>query len=135
MPKSFPANSLFAQRILTALKLDHPEYLKSASLALWKAYWQEDRDLEASTIEEYLKPILKEKFGSVVEQASTERIKNELSKQTKHVTEVEGAFGAPWFVIEKDGKKTKFFGSDRFEAMAHWAGFPYQGPNPNSSKL
>jgi glutathione S-transferase kappa 1 len=135
MPKSFPANSLFAQRILTALKLDHPHHLKSASLALWKAYWQEDRDLEVNTIEEYLKPILKDNFEGIVEQASTERIKSELTKQTNHVAQVEGAFGAPWFVVEVDGKKTTFFGSDRFESMAYWAGFPYQGPNPKASRL
>lgn len=63
------------------------------------------------------------KSGSAV---NKDRLKDDASKLV-----AEGAFGAPWFVVENDkGEKANFFGSDRFEVMAFFIGQKWLGPNP-----
>lgn len=63
--------------------------------------------------------------------ASSNSIKSQLTKNTTTAVETFGAFGAPWLVAHKDdGTEECFFGSDRFEALAYFMGKPWYGPVP-----
>jgi glutathione S-transferase kappa 1 len=50
--------------------------------------------------------------------------KNAVKEEAQALVEEDGAFGMPWFHVEYKGKVHKFFGSDRFEVMAHTCVIP-----------
>ena len=128
VPKEFPANSMRAQRILTAIKLTHPKSLHQASLDFWDAYWISGKSLNEETYREILAKHFKNP-DELLEFANNDKTKAELTNTTKLAMD-SGAFGLPWFVCEKGSEKRVFFGSDRMESIAHWLELPYHGINP-----
>ncbi|KAI8900521.1 glutathione S-transferase kappa 1-like protein [Globomyces pollinis-pini] len=137
-PTNFPSNSINVQRLLTVLKLERPEYLVPASVALWEGYWGNDLDFTPENVVKVLQPVLKDDTLSLLQKCSDPTIKEELTNTTEKAIAA-GAFGAPWIVCERDsdnGVETSvFFGSDRFEAIAMWLNQPYYGVRPNVSKV
>ncbi|KAJ3272939.1 Coronin-7 [Terramyces sp. JEL0728] len=129
-PNEFPANSLPAMRILTVIKKHHKDQLVPASLALWKQYWANGKVFSLENMVESLSPIFGGKTRSIFEESTTDLTKQELQSATKEALD-SGSFGAPWFVVENGSEKHNFFGSDRFEAMAHFLDEPYHGFNPD----
>jgi glutathione S-transferase kappa 1 len=62
--------------------------------------------------------------------SKTKEIKELLIQVTTEAVDVFGGFGAPYIVVEEEGKETQcFWGSDRFEALAFYLGKPWYGPN------
>ena len=129
-PSDFPANTLRAQRILTAIKLKQSEILIDVSLAFWDAYWINGETLDEETYHTVLSKFTKNP-DEILDLAKGEQVKNELLITTEQAMD-SGAFGFPWFLCEKGNHKQVFFGSDRLEAMAHWLGKPYHGVNPKA---
>lgn len=104
-PSRFPMNSLQAMRCITALPADQRP---AATLALYRAYWGEDRDLADPAV-------LSELLGAdVVARASDEGVKAELKAATEDAAS-RGAFGAPTFFVGKD----MYFGEDRVFLIEH----------------
>jgi glutathione S-transferase kappa 1 len=138
LPDNFPASSLAAQRFLTVLKLKDQEKMIQASYALWKAYWSNNKTFSEEDIIECLKPLFGESVLNIIEISKTTEIKEELSRTTNEAIAT-GAFGAPWIVCEKEGsggtETATFFGSDRFENVAHWLNVKYGGPVPKIGKM
>lgn len=98
-PSSFPMNSLLAMRVLTAV----PEAGRAeASLALFRAYWVDNKDL---TRPEVIARLLGE---APVVAAVDPGIKAELRATTDEAVE-RGAFGAPTVFLGEE----MFFGNDR----------------------
>ncbi|KAJ8330642.1 hypothetical protein QVD99_005654 [Batrachochytrium dendrobatidis] len=138
IPSKFPDNSLKAQRILTAVKLYEPSKLISASRAIWQCYWRDGMNLsDEDNLVKYLTPVL----GSttplfVSKHASDLHVKKLLTDNTQAATH-EGAFGAPWIIVEhqNNGVSTRdsFFGSDRIEQIALLLKKPYYGPQPTDN--
>jgi len=98
-PSTFPMNTLLAMRALTALE---PAQRPDATLALYRAYWGDDRDL---TRPEVLADIIGE---MPVARAVTPEVKGALRATTEEAV-ARGAFGAPTIFV---GDKM-FFGNDR----------------------
>lgn len=132
----FEKGSLSAMRFVTALQ----EWEKSGdkkvelvSRELWRRIWSQDKDitkpesiseaamkagLSASEIEELLK------FST------SKEIKDKLRSSTQEALN-HRAFGFPLVVCHVNGKEEIFFGSDRFELMAHCIGEKWVGPQPS----
>ena len=72
----------------------------------------------------------KEMVEEVLEKSMQKEAGTKLQEEAKVLTEQEGLFGMPSFVVEraKDGQKVTWFGSDRFEQLAAWLDVPYKGP-------
>ena len=78
-------------------------------------------------------PIMSEESAMkyISQLSETPEVKEELSRITKHAVDEENAFGAPWIVVElADGRKGRFFGSDRMESIACFMSKPYLGAIP-----
>ncbi|XDV40475.1 hypothetical protein PO909_009556, partial [Leuciscus waleckii] len=61
--------------------------------------------------------------------AKSQPIKDKLKSATQEVLEYR-CFGFPFIVCHVNGKAEVFFGSDRFELMAHCIGEKWMGPQP-----
>ncbi len=144
-PSTFPAATIKAQRLLTALSSHgaivesgnkNEIVLEKAFRALWVAYFGRDLDIgKDEVIVEALAPIVPGGKDAVIkllkEDATSPQIKEALTARTKEALD-SGAFGAPWWVIKReDGKEEVFFGSDRMEHICQFLGVPYQSAYPN----
>lgn len=104
-PSTFPTNSLTAMRALTAAD---PADVPALALALFKAYWAEDRNIADP---EVLKALLGE---ALVAKAGDEAVKDKLKAATEEAAR-RGAFGAPTFFVGDD----MYFGEDRLFLIEH----------------
>lgn len=104
-PSAFPTNSLTAMRALTAAD---PAQVPALALAIFKAYWAEDRNIADP---EVLKTIIGEEL---VVAASDEAVKEKLKAATEEAAN-RGAFGAPTFFVGDD----MYFGEDRIFLIEH----------------
>jgi 2-hydroxychromene-2-carboxylate isomerase len=115
MPSRFPVMTLPTERALVACELSSPEKLPDFACALFRAYWEEDRDptdlaeIGACAKAVGLEP---ERIGQAM---GTQEVKDHLKKTTEEAVE-RGAFGAPSFFV--DGEM--FFGNDRITQMERW---------------
>ena len=72
---------------------------------------------------------------SILSKAQSTKVKDALMRNTEDAVQT-GAFGAPWFVVEKAAnatgpvEKQVFFGSDRMESSGFFLQVKYYGPNP-----
>ncbi|XP_057689316.1 glutathione S-transferase kappa 1 [Corythoichthys intestinalis] len=150
-PPSDPAEAMFrkgslnAMRFVKAVQEKDPggdQQVEKVSRELWRRIWSEDKDITepASLAEAAQKAGLK---GSEIEElqkmCTTQEIKDKLKKSTQDALDY-GAFGFPLIICHINGKPEMFFGSDRFELMAHCLGEKWLGPQPahpekSSSKL
>jgi len=132
--------SLNAMRFVTAVDMAKPECVEDISRALWHRLYKEHTDIgETQSFKEAglsikMDPEILEKCLSSISAAQT---KERLKKYTEEALD-NGAFGAPMIVAHLDGKPEVFFGSDRFELIAHVLGEKWLGPVPQhitASKL
>ena len=105
MPSRFPLNTLLAMRCLHAVD---PDVLEVTSMALFEAYWVEDRDVSDG---EVLASLLGKE---VVDRAGTDAVKVSLKDATDEAV-MRGAFGAPSFFLEEE----LYFGEDRMFLLEH----------------
>ncbi|GIY28731.1 glutathione S-transferase kappa 1 [Caerostris darwini] len=130
--------SINAQRFLTAIDIQKPEYLESISRALWLRLYKDHTDItEVQSFREAgqtigIDPETLEKCLKMINDAHT---KQRLQQYTDDALKY-GAFGAPMIVAHIKGKPQVFFGSDRFELLAYVLDEPWLGPVPQfTSKL
>ncbi|XP_040217910.1 glutathione S-transferase kappa 1-like [Rana temporaria] len=133
----FNKGSLSAMRFITAVQMMHPEFLEPVSRELWMRIWSEDKDItEPESILEAAKKagmsddIAKKVLASV----SSPEVKNKLKENTDSALKY-GVFGMPSIVAHINGKPQLYFGSDRFELLAHNLGEKWYGPVPQKSRL
>nr|XP_023648541.1 glutathione S-transferase kappa 1 isoform X1 [Paramormyrops kingsleyae] len=123
----FRKGSLAAMRFITAVGerygADEPS-VERVSREIWMRVWCRDEDitLPASLSEATLKAGLPAReVEELLQLAASEKIKDKLKSVTQEALDY-GAFGFPLIVCHVDGKREMFFGSDRFELMAHCIG-------------
>ncbi|KAG9344929.1 hypothetical protein JZ751_009469 [Albula glossodonta] len=95
--------------------------VEKVSRELWRRIWSRDEDitLPASLSEAGLKAGLPaSKVKELLKLASSQEIKDKLKSTTQEALD-HGAFGFPLAICHVNGQKEMFFGSDRFELMAH----------------
>ncbi|KAL7394458.1 hypothetical protein ABVT39_026383 [Epinephelus coioides] len=134
----FQKGSLSAMRFVTAVQEREKggdKQVEQVSRELWRRIWTEDKDITepASLAEAAMKAGLSD---SDIEEAlklyTSKEIKDKLKNATQEALN-HGAFGFPMVVCHVNGKPEMFFGSDRFELMAHCIGEKWLGPQPNKS--
>lgn len=131
----FEKGSLKAMRFLTAVQAREKggdAKVEQVSRELWKRIWSEDKDitLPASLSEAALKAGLSEsEIKEALELSTSKEIKEQLKSATQKALDY-GAFGFPMMVCHINGNAEMFFGSDRFELMAHCMGEKWLGPQP-----
>ncbi|KAM7383311.1 hypothetical protein PAMP_002975 [Pampus punctatissimus] len=131
----FQKGSLSAMRFVAAVQESETsgnKQVEQVSRELWRRIWNEDKDITepASLTEAAIKAGLPDsKIKEVLELSTSKEIKNKLKSTTQDALD-HGAFGFPLLVCHVNGKTEMFFGSDRFELMAHCIGEKWLGPQP-----
>lgn len=137
-PSKFPIMTLKPMRLLTVIKALQPSKLEDASMALWRAFWQEDKDISVdSVILDYVGPVLGREVvqAYLAKECNDAKYKDALNAATKYAMD-NGAYGAPWWVVTNaKGKTEPFFGSDRWGHICHFLEVPYYGSHPEEVPL
>lgn len=134
----FKKGSLSAMRFVMAVQENEKggnEKVERVSRELWKRIWSEDKDItEPASLSEAAKKAglsdseIKELLSMCTSAAIKDKLKNSSQEALNY-----GSFGFPMFVCHVNGKPEMFFGSDRFELMAHVIGEKWLGPMPQQS--
>ncbi|XP_068591670.1 glutathione S-transferase kappa 1 [Cebidichthys violaceus] len=134
----FQKGSLTAMRFVTAVQEREKggdKQVERVSRELWRRIWSEDKDITEPTSlsEAAMKAGMSEsQIKEALELSTSEEIKDKLKSATQNALD-HGAFGFPLVVCHVNGKPEMFFGSDRFELMAHCIGEKWLGPQPDIS--
>lgn len=116
--------------------------IDAAFQILWEAkeYRSADNEFILPAREEGLMKDLVKRSGvglaeSLIQRSNTEG-RESLRQHTDRALELK-AFGSPVFLFDSPSSPDKhlFFGSDRFEQIAHLFNLPWYGPNPDRSRL
>uniref|UniRef100_A0A8C6SEJ2 Glutathione S-transferase kappa n=1 Tax=Neogobius melanostomus TaxID=47308 RepID=A0A8C6SEJ2_9GOBI len=130
-----PTGSLAAMRFVTAVQereTGGDEQVECVSRELWRRIWSQDKDITKpeSLTEAALKAGLSNRdIEEALALATSDKIKEKLKKATEEALG-HGSFGFPVILCHVNGGKEMFFGSDRFELMAHCIGEKWLGPQP-----
>lgn len=118
MSSHFPVNSLRPQRALTAARLDHGDAAVVAlSLALYHAYWVEDRDPSTTETLQSAATVAGLDGAALLAASELQETKDALRATTDEAA-ARGAFGAPTFFVGD----AMFWGNDRIALLeAHLA--------------
>nr|ABV24051.1 gluthathione S-transferase kappa [Takifugu obscurus] len=134
----FKKGSLTAMRFVTAVQEQEKggdKLVEQVSRELWRRIWSEDKDItEAASLAEAAKKagLSDGVIKDALEMAASKEIKDKLKDATQKALDY-GAFGFPLLVYHRNGSPEIFFGSDRFELLAHCIGEKWLGPRPNNS--
>lgn len=129
--------SLSAMRFVTAVQMSNPEFLEEVSRELWLRIWSEDKDITEpeSILEAAKKAGMSEDLAKkLLSSITSPEVKNQL-KETTDKALAYGVFGMPSIVAHINEKPELYFGSDRFELLAHRLGEKWLGPVPQKSRL
>lgn len=124
MPASHPNRTVLALRAVLAAG---PQHVKSASHALFRAYWGQGRDVSQPEVVQAALDDAGLDGAALVAQASEQVVKDELRCRTDEAIE-RGIFGAPTFFFEGN----MFWGQDRFEQLARALGLAGYDERPAS---
>lgn len=133
----FRKGSLSAMRFVTAVqeKKGGDEKVEHVSRELWRRIWSEDKDItEPASLSEAAKKagLSDSEIKELLSMCTSAAIKEKLKSSTQEALDY-GSFGFPMIVCHVNGKPEMFFGSDRFELMAHVIGEKWLGPLPQQS--
>ncbi|XP_026139684.1 glutathione S-transferase kappa 1 [Carassius auratus] len=132
----FEKGTLNTMRFVTAVtekEKDGDVLVERVSRELWKRIWSTDQDVTqpASLIEAGLKAGLSaNELEEILTLSKSQPIKDKLKSVTQEALDYQ-CFGFPSTVCHVNGKAELFFGSDRFELMAHCIGEKWVGPHPD----
>jgi len=134
----FKKGSLSAMRFVAAVQereTGGDKQVEQVSRELWMRIWSEDKDITdpASLSEAAMKAGLPDReIKELLKLSTSKEIKDKLKSTTQEALD-HGSFGFPMMVCHVNGKHKMFFGSDRFELMAHCIGEKWLGPQPGKS--
>ncbi|XP_076135809.1 glutathione S-transferase kappa 1-like isoform X1 [Alosa pseudoharengus] len=127
--------SLEAMRFVTAVaekETGGDAQVEKVSRELWMRIWSNSQDITqlSSLAEVGLNAGLSDKkVQELLEMSQSKAIKDKLWTTTQEALDY-GGFGFPLTVCHGNGEAKIFFGSDRFELMAHCLGEKWMGPQP-----
>lgn len=138
IPEHFPDimfGGLPAQRFITAVDIKQPQFTEELSRQFWIWNFQIHKEvLQVDRMKQIAKqigmqdPDIKDAAARINEKETKDRLKSYTDKALNY-----GAFGSPIIVAHINSKPELFFGSDRFELLAHIMGKKWLGPNLNSN--
>ncbi len=115
LPSNFPFASIAPSRAVYWTEERHPEKTTALVHALFRAAWQQDRDIAASkeTLAVAAEVGLEE--AALAEGLKDPAIKERLRREVDESLE-KGIFGAPYMLVDGEA----FWGNDRLETLAAW---------------
>jgi 2-hydroxychromene-2-carboxylate isomerase len=122
-PSTFPRHSVLASRV--ALVALDEGWGEAYSEAVFRAEFQEDRDIASADVLGALVAGLEQDAGRVLGQAETPEVKAGLRQQTE-AAQAAGIFGAPSFLAQGE----LFWGDDRLEEALDWVRGPSREDAP-----
>ncbi|KAM3873643.1 glutathione S-transferase kappa 1-like [Diretmus argenteus] len=132
----FKKGSLSAMRFVAAVQDKRGDkQVEQVSRELWRRIWSEDKDItEPASLSEAAMTagLSASEIEELLTLSTSKQIKDKLKSTTQEALD-HGAFGFPLFVCHINGKAEMFFGSDRYELMAHCIGEKWVGPQPGKS--
>jgi len=127
--------TILPQRFLTAINEDAPEYLVPVASELFMRIYSRDEPVDtAENLKEVANKIKLPNAEKLISRCNDDKIKQKLTATTQEALD-SGAFGAPWIVLDVDGKQHCFWGSDRLHIIADLIGQDFPGPLIEKSKL
>ncbi|GMR35658.1 hypothetical protein PMAYCL1PPCAC_05853, partial [Pristionchus mayeri] len=122
-------SSINADRLICAVQLAQPEKAEAVARALFRRFWVDRADIfEEKDFLEVLSACGVSDPSAIVSSISSEAVKGKMKENTDEAVE-SGCFGAPWTVLTlENGRKEKFFGSDRLHIIGHMMGQKFDGP-------
>uniref|UniRef100_A0AC34F9R6 DSBA-like thioredoxin domain-containing protein n=1 Tax=Panagrolaimus sp. ES5 TaxID=591445 RepID=A0AC34F9R6_9BILA len=121
--------TLLPQRFLTALEQNSRNHLIPAAREYWKRVWETHQTIDSENdLREVAESIGLTDIEKYIELTKSTEIKNLLKQRTTEALET-GAFGAPWFVIQKIGEPNRcLWGSDKIPIVLNEVGVEFCGP-------
>jgi len=126
--------SIQAQRFVTGALQLYPEHAENLLRSFWMRSWGEDKDVHSP--EDLIavataSGMTKEEVEACMEAMKSDKVKETLREVTEEAVD-RGAFGAPTMYFNQEGKEEEmFWGSDRFDMIAHCFNKPWLGPDPS----
>lgn len=114
-PSKFPIGGQAPARIIYWLQEHHPEKVESAILALFHAYFVEDRDISDPEVAADVVASLHLNKDELVAVTQAPEMKARLKQECDAAIE-KGVFGSPFMIV--DGEP--FWGADRLEHVEKW---------------
>uniref|UniRef100_UPI0037E92908 glutathione S-transferase kappa 1 n=1 Tax=Semicossyphus pulcher TaxID=241346 RepID=UPI0037E92908 len=134
----FEKGSLSAMRFVAAVQEREKggdQHVERVSRELWRRIWSEDKDItEPASLSEAAKKagLSESEIEEALKLYTSKGIKDKLKSSSQAALEY-GSFGFPMIVCHVNDQPEMFFGSDRFELMAHCIGEKWLGPQPDKS--
>ncbi len=114
-PSKFPIGGQVPSRIVYWLQEHHPDKQESAILALFHAYFVEDRDISDPEIAAEVVASLHLNKDELLAAAQAQEMKDRLRQECDAAIE-KGVFGSPFMIV--DGEP--FWGADRLAHVEKW---------------
>lgn len=115
LPTKFPIASTAACRVFYSLSDHEPELAKELALALYVAYFADDRDISALEVTLDVAAELgiarDDLARRINEPALKDRVRGEVDDAIAH-----GVFGSPYFIVDGEA----FWGCDRLDQVDRW---------------
>ncbi|XP_023233741.1 glutathione S-transferase kappa 1-like [Centruroides sculpturatus] len=128
-------NTLGTQRFITAVDMKYPQYTEQLSRQFWTKIFKTFEDVtQVESMKETAKEIgMKDsEVNDVAAKITAKETKDRLREFTEKALNY-GGFGSPIIVAHVNSKPEMFFGSDRFELLAHVLGKKWDGPRAGSN--
>jgi 2-hydroxychromene-2-carboxylate isomerase len=115
-PSRFPMSTVLALRVTLLAETIDREKANALALAIFRAFWVEDRDLAEPSVIQGLANVVGLEGAELVARSS--EMKDALRSHTDEAAAT-GVFGAPTFVVHLDGRegarRALYWGADRLE--------------------
>ena len=130
----FPPNSMAALRGALHLRATNPAAFAIYNRLMFRATWGEGKDPSSRDVIGAIAKAAGADADAVIAANDDATVKAMLKAQTERAV-AEGAFGMPYFVLESEGVREKYFGNDRLELIERrlaraqpWPNAPDVGP-------
>jgi 2-hydroxychromene-2-carboxylate isomerase len=115
IPSKFPISSQAPARIIVWLEANRPDKQEAAVLALYHAYFVEDRDISSPEVAAEVVSSLAVDRDALLAATQDPQVKEKLKVEVDAAI-AKGVFGSPFVIV--DGEP--FWGTDRFDQVDKW---------------
>jgi 2-hydroxychromene-2-carboxylate isomerase len=115
IPSKFPISSQAPARLIVWLEANRPDKQEAAVLALYHAYFVEDRDISSPDVAAEVVSSLAIDREALLAATQDPQIKEKLKNEVEAAI-AKGVFGSPFVIV--DGEP--FWGTDRFDQVDKW---------------